>query len=75
MSKSKKAYNLMSQIEFLGSYKGPLTGYAPVLGTGRRAEIIGKDYGPSHGHKPLKYAQLMGGKKLIMFGKGKGKII
>jgi len=63
---------LMGQIEFL---KKGTSGYGPVLGTKRRAEITGKDYGPSHGHKPLTSVDLMYGKKLIMSGKDKGKII
>jgi len=76
MTKRKKqAYDIMSQIEFLKGHKGPMSGLFSVLDTGGRAEITGKDFGPSHGHKPLKSVQLMYGKKLIMSGKNKGKII
>ena len=43
--------------------------------SGFRANISGKDYGPSHGQKSLTHANLMYGKRLVMTGKDKGKII
>ena len=65
--------DLSSMLGFLESGL-PKKRYASVLETGGRAEITGKDYGGPHG-KPMKYAQLMGGKRLVMSGPDKGKII
>jgi len=59
-------FGLIGQMSDLTKYTGQ---------PGFRAQITGKDMGPSHGKKPMKYASLMGGKKLVMTGKDKGKII
>ena len=64
---------LMDTIQLAKEGKSPFGEFKTPVGF--RAQISGKDYGPSHGKKPLKHASLMGGKKLVMYGKGKGKII
>ena len=57
------------------STKGPFGGLVPVYGTGKRATIINTNIGGKH-HMPMsKTADLMGGKKLVLVGKDKGKII
>jgi hypothetical protein len=74
MVKKKQSLNdLLGAVGFLQSGgKGMFGGLAPVLGTGKRATILGSQ--PSHG-TPMKYASLTGGKKLVMTGVDKGKII
>jgi len=72
-SKKQQAGELAQIAAFLGQgSKRFFGGLAPVYGTGKRATIIGE--APSHG-KPMKYAQLTGGKRLVMSGADKGKII
>ena len=66
---------LTGVLGMLGNSKGIFNGLSPVLGTGRRAQIIDTNVGTRH-HRPMsKTVDLMGGKKLVMVGKDKGKII
>ena len=75
-SKISKAKNLAGALAFLQSGgKGMFGGMGQVLGTGRRASITGKAVNMPGHEPPIQYASLQGGKKLVMFGKDKGKII
>ena len=58
---------MIDQMKGLTSYTGQ---------KGFRAQIIDTNIGTQKGHQPpLKEASHMGGKKLVMTGKDKGKII
>ena len=74
MKRKNEVGNILGQIGFVSSGTGMFSGLTQVSKTGGRAMIIGEP--AHHDNMPqMEFADLMGGKKLIMRGKDKGKII